>query len=143
MFDQYFQFEFVDEDHKLEIATPVKIRKHGCDTDIEAKAVWDTGATGTMIASSIAKKLNLAAIGTTQISGVHGSQRSKVYRADIVFGNGFAVEKINMAQAADNGGFDVLIGMDVIGKGCFFIDGTKENLKVIFQYPVNMESNKS
>lgn len=97
MFDQYFQFEFVDEDHKLEIATPVKIRKHGCDTVTEAKAVWDTGATGTMIASGIAKKLNLAAIGTTQISGVHGSQRSKVYCADIVFGNGFSVEKVNMA----------------------------------------------
>lgn len=133
----FFQFTFESESGSAnEISTPLFVRKHG-DTSLEypAKAVWDTGATSSMISAAIARKLALAPTGTIQIAGVHGVQNAKCYSIDIVFGNKFTIPMLKVSEASDFGGFDMLIGMDVIGKGKMLIDGTENKLKVCFQFP--------
>lgn len=134
MEDKYFQFEF-ESDQKREIATPIFLRKDSAATKIPIKAIWDTGATGTMISSATAKKAGLISSGVTQISGVHGAQSSKTYTVDIVFGNDFSIPHIKVAEASDMAGFDLLVGMDVIAKGIMLLDGTSGKLRVKFQYP--------
>ena len=133
----FFQFTFEAESSSAsEISTPLFIRKHG-DTSLEypAKAVWDTGATSSMISAALAKKLALPLVGTIQIAGVHGVQNARCYSVDIVFGNKFTIPAIKVSEASDFGGFDILIGMDIIGKGKMNIDGTGSKLTVCFQYP--------
>lgn len=133
----FFQFTFKAESSSAsEISTPLFIRKHG-DKSLEypAKAVWDTGATSSMISAVLAKKLSLAPIGTVQIAGVHGVQNARCYNIDIVFGNKFIIPDVKVSEAGDFGGFDVLVGMDIISKGKMNIDGTDDKLTVCFQYP--------
>ena len=135
----FFQFTFEAESTSAsEISTPLFIRKHN-DAALEypAKAVWDTGATSSMISAALAKKLALPPISTAQIAGVHGVQNARCYSIDIVFGNKFMIPAVKVSEASDFGGFDVLVGMDIISKGKMDIDGTSGKLKVCFQYPAD------
>ena len=134
---EFFQFEFEADENTTEIATPIYLRKHGTNQEHPCKAVWDTGATGSMISASMAKKLALAPTGITQISGVHGVNNAKCYLVDVVFGNGFCIPSVKVAEAADTGGFELLVGMDVINRGVMLIDGSKGKLTVRFQLPTH------
>lgn len=132
----FFQFRFSAEKDTAEIATPVYLRKHGeTKGEQKANAIWDTGATSSMISAAMAKKLQLTPNGTVQIAGVHGVQNARCYYVDIVFGNGFCIPAVKVSEASDFGGFDLLIGMDIIGKGALVVDGTQGNLIVRFQLP--------
>lgn len=134
--DSFFKFDFEAENGTPEISTPVYLKKHGGNSEnTPCKAIWDTGATSSMISSAMAKKLQLQPHGTVQIAGVHGIQNARYYFVDMIFGNGFAIPAIKVSEAADFGGFDMLVGMDIIGRGIMSIDGTKEHLKVSFLYP--------
>lgn len=132
---KFFQFEYEADGNTSEIATPVYLRKNNTTPEVQCKAVWDTGATGSMISASTAKKLTLSPCGISQISGVHGVQNAKCYHVDLVFGNGFCIPKIKVAEASDTGGFELLVGMDVISKGILLIDGSEGELSVRFMYP--------
>ncbi len=132
----FFQFEYEADENTPEIATPVYLRKAENTPRQKCKAVWDTGATGSMISASMAKKLGLLPVGTTQISGVHGVNNAKLYCVDMVFEKGFCIPKVKVAEAADTGGFELLVGMDIINKGIMLIDGSRGKLAVRFQYPL-------
>jgi hypothetical protein len=56
---------------------------------------------------------------------------------DIVFGNGFTIPSVKVSEASDFGGFDLLIGMDIIGQGALVLDGTQDKLNVRFQFPAD------
>ena len=134
----YFQFRFSAEQNTSEIATPVYLRKHGeTSGEIKANAIWDTGATSSMISAAMAKKLQLAPNGVVQIAGVHGIQNARCYYVDLVFGNGFCIPSIKVSEASDFGGFDLLIGMDIIGQGALVVNGTGNTLNVHFQFPID------
>ena len=131
-----FQFKFKAGSDTVEISTPITLRKKERQTIEEnGNAIWDTGATSSMISASMARKLQLNPIGTIQIAGVHGVQNAKCYLIDIIFKNGFTIENIKVSEASNFGGFDLLVGMDIIKRGVFFIDGTDGDLKVLFQFP--------
>ena len=98
-------------------------------------AIWDTGATSSMISRRIAKKLKLHSTGKVQISGVHGVVETNTYIVDLLFDNGFEISGLHVSEADDGGGFDVLIGMDVIGQGQFSVDGTGSGCDVFFAFP--------
>lgn len=133
----YFRFSLGVPKHKKEIATPIYVVSPGKTRKERFTAVWDTGATGTMISQKVAKILNLCPCGSTNITGVHGTERANQYVVDLVFGNGFSLKNIKVAEASDGGGFDVLVGMDVIGNGAFFIDGASQDDTVVeFAYPL-------
>ena len=133
----YFQFNFEADSGTSEIATPGVLRKSGSTGDgLQCKAVWDTGATSSMISAAAAKKLALSTQGIIQIAGVHGVSNAKYYYVDIAFGNGFCIPQIKVSEASDFGGFDVLVGMDIIGRGKMWIDGVNGSLRACFQFPV-------
>lgn len=135
---EMFQFKFKAESDIAEISTPITLRKKEEQT-IEEKgnAIWDTGATSSMISASMARKLQLNPIGTIQIAGVHGVANAKVYNIDIIFQNGFTIKNIKVSEASNFGGFDLLVGMDIIKRGVFLIDGIDGELKVLFQFPAD------
>ena len=131
----FFQFEYEADDNSREISTPLFIAKPNSDKEpIKCNAIWDTGATSSMISANTAKKLMLAPVGLTQIAGVHGINNAKTYLVDVVFGNGFTLHEIKVSEASDFGGFDFLVGMDIISRGIMAVDGvTNGKLKVRFQ----------
>jgi predicted aspartyl protease len=135
---EMFQFKFKAESDIAEISTPITLRKkEGQTIEENGNAIWDTGATSSMISASMARKLQLNPIGTIQIAGVHGVANAKVYNIDIIFQNGFTIKNIKVSEASNFGGFDLLVGMDIIKRGVFLIDGTDGKLKVLFQFPAD------
>ncbi|MDR0516575.1 MAG: hypothetical protein LBH25_05965 [Fibromonadaceae bacterium] len=61
-------------DTAREITTPIYVSMPDKKA-VEFVAVWDTGATSSVITSSVAKQLNLCSEGSTVINGVTGSQQ--------------------------------------------------------------------
>lgn len=137
MFD-YFSFELSTGIETAEIATPVRII-NPADAGVEIKhamAIWDTGATSSMISARIAKALKLPVQEKTRIAGVHGIEDANVYRVNIGFGTGFCLNSVRVSESASDAGFDILIGMDIISRGLLIVSGMdKENLRVFFQIP--------
>ena len=124
-----------------EIATPMAVScAAGCSPIHHCTAIWDTGATSSMISADLAKALNLEPEGTVKVSGVHGVEDANVYTIDLIFNNGFRLDGLQVSEAGNSAGFDVLIGMDVISKGVFVIDGAKFNgngAQIAFALPAN------
>lgn len=132
---RFFQFTLCTPREIAEIATPLTAANPEQPEKkvLHCTAIWDTGATSSMISKSVAKKLMLDAAGKTRVSGVHGIEDTAVYYADLIFGNGFVIPRVRMSEAADNGGFDILIGMDIIGRGEFYVSGVSgKSLNVCF-----------
>jgi hypothetical protein len=95
-----------------EISTPVCISMQG-ENPVEFVAVWDTGATNSVITDYVAKRLNLCSEGSTVINGVTGSQVVDSYLVTFTLPNGFSKD-IFATSCTEAIGCDVLIGMDII-----------------------------
>lgn len=135
----FFVFELICDGR--EIATPLSVSStdknstpiHRCT------AIWDTGATSSMISADLARALQLEPQGTVRVSGVHGVEDANIYTIDLQFNNGFALDNLQVSEAGNNAGFDVLIGMDVISKGIFVVDGVnhlQKGCQIAFAHPV-------
>lgn len=124
-----------------EIAVPVSIgcRCGECEVcgmpERNCKAIFDTGATSSMVSSKIADELRLVPTGTVNVTGVHGTEKTNQYIVNLIFQNGFTIPGISVSEAGPDGGFDLLIGMDIISRGDFFISGSGGRNFFIFRYP--------
>lgn len=139
---EFFTFRMKCPAENAEIATKVEVCAPGKEQGIVCRAIWDTGATGSMIASDVAEKLKLHHCGETRIFGVHGSQKAKVYKVDVVFPQASVIlPGIRVSEADSGGGFDLLVGMDIIGRGMLGIYGDGTSLSVVFGLPLASSSN--
>ena len=92
----------------------------------EWDALWDTGATCSVITPAIVKALNLSPVSYTFMSWVSGIELAAQYYMDIVLPSGVIAGKVLAVEGTPHG-CDLLIGMDVIGLGDFMVsccDGT-------------------
>jgi hypothetical protein len=86
----------------------------------EGTAIWDTGATGSVITPKVASDLKLVPIGKKQVRGVNGVSSANEYLVNIFLPNRVQIVGIPVTEAGDIlGDFDVLIGMDIITLGDF------------------------
>lgn len=93
----------------------------------EYTAIWDTGATNSVITKKIAEELGLKPIGMTQSHTAGGLRDCNLYMIDVMLPNGIQISTVQVTEAPLVG-FDVLIGMDIIGLGDFAVsthDGDK------------------
>ena len=85
-------------------------------------AMWDTGASVTLISERVASELGLVVTGTTIISGYDGKKRkANTYRIDLKFTDDLHVCFIEAVETPSPF-FDLLIGMDVISQGNLHVD---------------------
>jgi hypothetical protein len=88
----------------------------------QAKAIWDTGATGSVITQQIAATCGLKPIGMTKTSTANGERDSEVFLIDVMLPNNVVFNQLRVT-CGDLGakGPDMLIGMDIIGHGDFAV----------------------
>jgi predicted aspartyl protease len=98
------------------------------------KALWDTGASGSVITEAVVAALGIAPTGVTQIRTANGSRDTNVYAVDILLPSGVSCPNWQVAKA-DVSGADVLIGMDVIHCGDFSITNVDGKTTVSFRVP--------
>lgn len=119
-----------------QLKTEVYIEPSGVQTPNDANkviAIWDTGATMTCISKRLASRLSLVSLGFCDNSTANGTRTASSYLVNVFLPNHVVVTDVHVLDMEDgNGGFDVLIGMDIITHGDFSI--SNYNGKTVFTY---------
>ena len=103
---------------------------------VEFNAIWDTGATGSVITQRVVDACGLKPIGMVQVHGVHSTEMSERYLVNIRVPNGVGFVHVPVTKGMLPGGSgDVLIGMDIITRGDFSITNKGGSTVFSFRYP--------
>ena len=102
---------------------------------IKYNGLWDTGASGSMITSRIARELGLVPSGMQQSYHAQGSSFVNTYLVNITLLNGIEVVNVKVGEGDLPSGIDMLIGMDIINLGDFAITHRDGGTVFSFQYP--------
>lgn len=100
-------------------------------------ALWDTGATGTVISKRVAQELGIKPVGMRQVftasSGNTGILTNE-YLINVHLPNNVGIAFVRATEGTLNG-FDVLVGMDIISKGDLAITHKDGKTAFSFQMP--------
>lgn len=96
------------------------------------QAIWDTGATNSVISEKIARELGLQPVTFALVRGATGTAKKPVYLVNVVLPNHVGFPQVRVTEAADLAGCDVLIGMDIITAGDFAV--TNVGGKTVFSF---------
>ena len=100
------------------------------------KAIWDTGATGSVISKDTAQKLGLIQTGFATVHTANGFVNQRTFTVDIRLPSGLLIQEVLVSEVdALTGGCDALIGMDIITLGDFSITNHKGNTCMSFRFP--------
>lgn len=100
----------------------------------EFDAIWDTGATGSVITQKVIDACGLAPTGIMEVHGVHDSQFSETFLVNIGLPNSVAFSELRVTKGNLTGA-DVLIGMDIINRGDFAVTNLGGTTKFSFRVP--------
>jgi predicted aspartyl protease len=95
-------------------------------------AIWDTGATSSVITQKVADECGLKPIGMTRAFTANGLKYCSVYLVSIFLPNKVIAPAVRVTEGILSDNEDVLIGMDIISQGDFAI--TNLNGKTIFSF---------
>jgi predicted aspartyl protease len=101
---------------------------------LTVKAIWDTGATSTVIRPEVAVKLGLKTISIIKIATPSGTKDCNQYFVNVYLPNHIKVERVLVAEAVP-ANCDVLIGMDIIGTGDFAVSNFDDKTAFSFRMP--------
>lgn len=102
----------------------------------EYNAIWDTGATGSVISERVINELGLKPIGIQQVhtASSEGAIVVNEYMINVMLPNNVGFAYIHVTEGKLNG-FDMLIGMDIITRGDFAVTHRDGKTKFSFQMP--------
>ena len=97
-------------------------------------AIWDTGASSSVITPKVVSELGLVSIGKTQVHGVNSITLSDECLVNLVLPSqvGIPALRVTVNNVA---GVDALIGMDVINAGDFHISNFQGKTVMTFRMP--------
>ena len=98
------------------------------------RALWDTGATTTIISSRIVRELKLEAFEQANVSGIGGVNDVNTYLVHISLPTGDTYTYLEVMES-DFEDYDVIIGMDIIGTGDFCFTNADGRSLFSFRYP--------
>lgn len=96
------------------------------------RAIWDTGATGTVITQKVVDACGLSPTGVVEVLTAAGKTRTNSYLVNVWLPNRVVIPNVGatLGKIADD--VDVLIGMNIIGQGDFAV--TNCNNKTVFSF---------
>ena len=102
----------------------------------ESKALWDTGATKSLITGSTARAMSLYSVGTTIMKHAGGSSPVNNYLVNFFLPNNVGISGVLVSECQDDtGSFGAIIGMDIITKGDFSITNVGGETCMTFRFP--------
>ena len=108
-------------------------RLSGNRTPVVVKAIWDTGAYGSVISPRVAEELGLMPVGVKPIQTANGTYEAYAYVVDVMLPNKLVIRGVEVSES-DLKVYDALIGMDIISMGDMKITN-KPTTKFIFRIP--------
>ncbi len=97
-------------------------------------ALWDTGATGTVINKKVVDELGLKPTGMVESYHANGMTLVNTYLVNVFLPNNTGIHSVTVTEGVLSG-FDVLIGMNVITLGDFCISNFEGKTICTFQMP--------
>lgn len=101
------------------------------------KALWDTGATGTVINIAMANSIGLKPFDKRRVVGADGEYMANVYLADIKLPNSLRITNVEITSGKLGNSIDLLIGMNIIQMGDFNISNAGGKTTFSYIYPPN------
>ena len=98
------------------------------------KAIWDTGATNSVITRKVVEKCGLKPIGIAKVYTANGSVLSEVYLVGLGVPNNLILSNARVS-VGDIYDADILIGMDIINLGDFAVTNKDGNTTFSFRFP--------
>ncbi len=99
-------------------------------------AIWDTGATNTVVTKRVAESCRLKSTGMVQIDGVNSTGLAPTYFVNIRLPNTVEIQGLKVSQADRLvGDAEILIGMDIINLGDFAVSSWQQRTMFSFQIP--------
>jgi len=95
------------------------------------KAIWDTGATGTVITQKVKNECNLKPIGVVNVATTKGILTTNSFLFNVWLPNRVMAPNVEGCLAEIEGA-DVLIGMNIISQGDFVV--TNKDGKTVFSF---------
>jgi predicted aspartyl protease len=100
----------------------------------EFKALWDTGAMGSVVSASVVQALGLKSTGKARVFHANGESIVNTYSINILLPNKVTFSTLRVTEGILND-TDVLIGMDIISRGDFSVTTSQGKTKFSFQVP--------
>lgn len=101
---------------------------------LEVKAIWDTGASASVITKDLADRLAITPIGMTKTAHANGESIVPQYLINIELLNNVGFPALRVTEGILLG-FDVLLGMDVIRAGDFALTHHEQKTNLSFRVP--------
>lgn len=102
----------------------------------DTMALWDTGATKSVITDATVLAMNLSPVGKTIVKHADGSSPSNTYLVNFLLPNNVGVVGVLVSQCRDTAGhFGAIIGMDIICRGDFSITNVGDKTCMTFRFP--------
>lgn len=120
------------------IKTSIKVSNPVSNQELNSLAIWDTGATNSVITKSAASALGLKPISMTVVNGVHGSKPVNVYYVQITLNNeniSIRTQVTECEELSATKDTAMLIGMNVINMGDFCISNYNGKTVMTFRVP--------
>lgn len=102
---------------------------------IVCRAIWDTGATNSVITKGFTQRMGLVPTGKAKVTNTSRVELRNSYLINIVLPSKVVIPYLKVTECEDvlgNGNADMLIGMDVVVRGNFTI--TYENNKTVMSF---------
>lgn len=118
------------------LTTPIIVLIPNTNKHIKSNAIWDTGASASVITTKVVQSLGLIATGMSMVNTANGTVNQSTYIVDIQLPNNVIVKDVTVTGvAALSGGCDVLIGMDIINTGDLSITNHNNVTCMSFRIP--------
>lgn len=141
----HFAFSSINPSYTREIITdayismPSKNVGLGNGQLVKVLALWDTGATNSVVTPHIISQLGLKPDGVAQSTHAGGVSLVNTYLVDIALPNKILLPGVRVSECAEqNGRFDIIVGMDIISLGDFSVTGPANRRMVSFCAPTAM-----
>lgn len=106
------------------------------DQEVNVKAQWDTGATGSCISHDVVSKLGLLPTGKKVVQTPSGNGEVNTYLVNIKLPNNVRVNDVEVCDSEiGNQGIGMLIGMDILNLGDFALSNYKGQTVFSFRVP--------
>lgn len=98
-------------------------------------ALWDTGATNSVITKATADQLNLTPTGTAQVITGNGKGMQNTHIVNFLLPNTVRVAGAWVTECPDDHSFGAIIGMDIISQGDFALTNVGGKTCMSFRIP--------
>jgi hypothetical protein len=131
----YYSFSESWKTYTNKLITNASILRNSTGSFVDIRAIWDTGATHSVMNHALMMHLNLMPIASKLVFGVNSKQYVDIVAASVKLPNGFVIGRNRFYVCSLPPGTDMLIGMDIIQLGDFYISNASGKTQFIFVIP--------